>query len=447
MDKFLVTGGKSLEGVINVPKAKNSYLALLSACVLCIGEVTLKDCPMFSDINKMLEILSRLGAKVKREGKDVIIDARSVSSYEVPKVLAHQVRSSIFLLGPIIGRLHKARVSYPGGCDIGLRPIDLHLKGLRALNVDIQEKYGEINCECDKLIGNDIHLDYPSVGATENIMMAGVYAKGVTRIYNPAKEPEIVDLKTIYPFLNADETVILDKLRRGKRKYDYSEYAILSEPAKKAAEDLTKFALEPAEENLYYSKLLKSYLDDKFGEKKYVFVSIGRSPSTIARCMEKLAVKTVYCPISCFRMKQLPLITNVSGFSNYSNYLAKHGLNKQNLEQSGKTWVFYDYTESGDSLLAYKNLMTQHFSLPLNKTDFRSLNEDLILIAPEYKKVIDFAGRFFALSLSHKFGGVPELPWQDVGLINRVKLTNKNLLGFNCYKFALQNLIEKEKKI
>ena len=200
MDKFLVTGGKSLEGVINVPKAKNSYLALLSACVLCNGEVTLKDCPMFSDINKMLEILSRLGASIKREGKDVIIDARSVSSYEVPKVLAHQVRSSIFLLGPIIGRLHKARVSYPGGCDIGLRPIDLHLKGLRALNVDIQEKYGEINCECDKLIGNDIHLDYPSVGATENIMMAGVYAKGVTRIYNPAKEPEIVDLQN---FINS----------------------------------------------------------------------------------------------------------------------------------------------------------------------------------------------------------------------------------------------------
>ena len=200
MDKFLVTGGKSLEGVINVPKAKNSYLALLSACVLCNGEVTLKDCPMFSDISKMLEILSRLGASVKREGKDVIIDARSISSYEVPKVLAHQVRSSIFLLGPIIGRLHKARVSYPGGCDIGLRPIDLHLKGLRALNVDIQEKYGEINCECDKLIGNDIHLDYPSVGATENIMMAGVYAKGITRIYNPAKEPEIVDLQN---FINS----------------------------------------------------------------------------------------------------------------------------------------------------------------------------------------------------------------------------------------------------
>lgn len=200
MDKFLVTGGKSLEGVIDVPKAKNSYLALLSACVLCIGEVTLKDCPMFSDINKMLEILSRLGASIKREGKDVIIDARSISSYEVPKVLARHVRSSIFLLGPIIGRLHKARVSYPGGCDIGLRPIDLHLKGLRALNVDIQEKYGEINCECDKLIGNDIHLDYPSVGATENIMMAGVYAKGVTKIYNPAKEPEIVDLQN---FINS----------------------------------------------------------------------------------------------------------------------------------------------------------------------------------------------------------------------------------------------------
>ena len=231
MDKFLVNGGNSLSGSIVVPKAKNSYLAILSACVLCFGIVTLKECPHFSDINKMLDILSHLGCQVRRQGRDVEIDASTISHYDVPRELGHQVRSSIFLLGPIIGRQGRARVSYPGGCDIGLRPIDLHLKGLRALNVNICEEYGIIDCVGENLIGHDIHLDYPSVGATENIMMAGVYAKGITRIYNPAKEPEIVDLQN---FINSmggkitgggTDTIIIE----GVGKLHSTEYTPMSD--------------------------------------------------------------------------------------------------------------------------------------------------------------------------------------------------------------------------
>ncbi len=195
MDKFVINGGKKLFGEISVPKAKNSYLAILAGCVLSSGVVVLHDCPQFVDVSKMLDILSILGAKVKKRDRDVEIDCRYISNYKVPQDLARQIRSSIFLLGPIIGRLKKALVSYPGGCDIGSRPIDLHLKGLRTLNVEINEKFGMIECEAHELKGNDFHLDYPSVGATENIMMAGVLAKGRTRIFNAAKEPEIVDLQ------------------------------------------------------------------------------------------------------------------------------------------------------------------------------------------------------------------------------------------------------------
>ena len=195
MEKFIINGGKSLFGEISVPCAKNSYLAILASCVLSSGEVFLHNCPNFDDVNKMLEILSCLGCKVKKENKDVYLDCSQIKNYTIPKDLAKQIRSSIFLLGPILARLKKAVVTYPGGCDIGSRPIDLHLKGLKSLNAIIVEKFGVIECFADYLVGDDVHLDYPSVGATENIMMAAVLAKGVTKIFNAAKEPEIVDLQ------------------------------------------------------------------------------------------------------------------------------------------------------------------------------------------------------------------------------------------------------------
>jgi len=195
MGKFLIKGGKKLCGELDIPCAKNSYLAILAACMLCSGTIILHKCPKFSDIIKMLEILKSLGCEVEFRESDVVINTKYAKTCEVPKDLAQEIRSSIFLLGAIVGRLKKARVCYPGGCEIGARPIDLHLKGLRELGVKIKERHGYIDCDGSMLQGSSVHLDYPSVGATENIMMAAVFAKGTTVIYNPAKEPEIVDLQ------------------------------------------------------------------------------------------------------------------------------------------------------------------------------------------------------------------------------------------------------------
>lgn len=195
MDKFEIVGGNSLNGVVEVPCAKNSYLAILASCVLCDGEVLLHKCPKFDDINKMLQILKSLGCKIKEDGSDIYLDCRNINNCVIPQDLAKKIRSSIFLLGPILARLKKAVVTYPGGCDIGSRPIDLHLKGLKSLNAEIKEQYGIIECQATQLKGQNVHLDYPSVGATENIMMAAVLAKGTTKIFNAAKEPEIVDLQ------------------------------------------------------------------------------------------------------------------------------------------------------------------------------------------------------------------------------------------------------------
>lgn len=200
MDKFEIVGGNKLFGEVTVPCAKNSYLAILAGCVLCDGVVVLHNCPNFSDINCMLDILSSLGAKIERVDRTLVIDCTGICDPNVPKNLAKEIRSSIFLLGPLVGRLKKAVVTYPGGCEIGARPIDLHLKGLRNLGIDILERHGVIRCETAQIVGNNIHLDYPSVGATENIIMAAVLGNGRTCIMNCAKEPEIVDLQN---FLNS----------------------------------------------------------------------------------------------------------------------------------------------------------------------------------------------------------------------------------------------------
>ena len=200
MEKFIINGGNKLNGTIDVPCAKNSYLAILAGCMLCSESVVLHNYPEFDDINRMLEILETLGCVVEKKDRDLYIDCSGADNYVVPSRLAKLVRSSIFLLGPIAGRFKKAKVAYPGGCDIGARPIDLHLKGLRMLNMKIDEKYGTIECDARDLKGDVVHLDYPSVGATENIMMAGVLARGTTKIFNAAKEPEIVDLQN---FINA----------------------------------------------------------------------------------------------------------------------------------------------------------------------------------------------------------------------------------------------------
>ena len=148
----------------------------------------------------MLRILTEVGCHIKRQKSSVVIDSSNAVSHEIPQRLTKELRSSVFMLGSVLTRFRRAKISYPGGCDIGLRPIDLHLAGLKRLGVEITEEGGYIECRADKLVGAEILLDFPSVGATENIILAAVKADGVTVIRNSAKEPEIVDLQN---FLNA----------------------------------------------------------------------------------------------------------------------------------------------------------------------------------------------------------------------------------------------------
>ena len=200
MDKYIVNGGEKLYGQVRVHSAKNTVLPLLAASVLTDEPVTIHKIPPINDVENMLRILTEVGCVIKWQGDSAVVDSSNAASHEIPARLTKELRSSVFMLGSILTRFHRAKISYPGGCDIGLRPIDLHLSGLKRLGVDIIEQDGYIHCEASRLQGAEVLLDFPSVGATENIMLAAVKAEGITVIRNAAKEPEIVDLQR---FLNA----------------------------------------------------------------------------------------------------------------------------------------------------------------------------------------------------------------------------------------------------
>ena len=172
--KIVVEGGKQLNGSIKVTNAKNAILPIIAATILCDQQIVLYDVPDIIDVHKMIDIINALGGSAKYEKGNITINTSNVSCYEIPPALASEIRSSIFMLGPIIAKHKTARVAFPGGCDIGSRPIDLHLAGLRDLNVKILEEHGFIDCDGKNMKNGIIHLDYPSVGATENIMMASV---------------------------------------------------------------------------------------------------------------------------------------------------------------------------------------------------------------------------------------------------------------------------------
>ena len=194
MPQFKIVGGKTLSGNLEVETSKNAVLPIIAACILTDDDVVLNKIPKISDVFKMFEILKAMGAHICYEDSTAIINCSTISKFEIPSHLAKEIRSSIFMLGPLIAKYKRARVAYPGGCDIGSRPIDLHLFGLRELGVIISEEYGYLDCYAEKITPSIVHLDYPSVGATENIMMASVLSMGKTTIINAAKEPEIVDL-------------------------------------------------------------------------------------------------------------------------------------------------------------------------------------------------------------------------------------------------------------
>lgn len=196
MPSYIIEGGKRLEGEEYVSGSKNASLPILASTILNAGTTKLYNVPNIRDTKITQEILKFLGCKVKKTKDKIEIDSKNIIKKEIPEHLMHQMRSTVILAGAILGRFKEVTFSYPGGCDIGARPIDLHLKSFEKLGINILENAGFIICKCDKIIGANIDLDFPSVGATENIILASVYAEGVTNITNAAMEPEIADLAT-----------------------------------------------------------------------------------------------------------------------------------------------------------------------------------------------------------------------------------------------------------
>lgn len=195
MDKLVIEGGSPLSGTMRIHGAKNAALPILAASLLAEGNIRLGNVPHLLDIEVMLNILSRLGSRCRHERGTVTVDTSSANSFHVPEDLMKQMRSSIFLMGPLLARFGEVTIYQPGGCAIGERKIDLHLQGLKALGAEIEEGEQKIHCKARRLVGTDIHLDFASVGATENIMMAAATAIGTTVLTNAAREPEIQDLQ------------------------------------------------------------------------------------------------------------------------------------------------------------------------------------------------------------------------------------------------------------
>ena len=199
METLKIIGGEQLRGNIRINGAKNSALPILAATILTSEDVHLDDVPCLSDIGLMADVLRSFGVKIDVRGHEAYIDASDITNATAPYDLVTKMRASFFVLGPILARAKEARIPLPGGCAIGSRPVDLHLKGLRKLGAEITIDHGYVVAKATELVGARVYLDFPSVGATENIMMAATLAKGTTTIENAAQEPEIVDLAN---FLN-----------------------------------------------------------------------------------------------------------------------------------------------------------------------------------------------------------------------------------------------------
>jgi UDP-N-acetylglucosamine 1-carboxyvinyltransferase len=191
-----VIGGDRLKGETKIQGSKNAALPIIAATVLNKGVTILKNCPRILDVFHMINVLKELGCSATWEGNTLIVDTTAVTSAKVSESSVQKMRSSILFLGALLGRCHEVTIAYPGGCSIGNRPIDYHLDSIRKMNVCLEEDKGIINCFTDKITGTDIFLKFPSVGATQNIILTAVLAEGITRIYNAAREPEVYELCT-----------------------------------------------------------------------------------------------------------------------------------------------------------------------------------------------------------------------------------------------------------
>lgn len=194
MEKIVINGGKTLRGQVDISSAKNAVLPILAATILSTGKCTLNQIPMLDDVRVLCEVLRSLNVDINLNNNVLDVDTSNIKHIDVNNDLVRKMRASFLVMGAMLARFGKFKISLPGGCNIGSRPIDLHLKGFVALGADISTKHGYVEAKAEKLIGNRIYLDFPSVGATENILMAASLAEGETIIENAAEEPEIIDL-------------------------------------------------------------------------------------------------------------------------------------------------------------------------------------------------------------------------------------------------------------
>ncbi len=231
MESYLIDGGSKLDGSVEIESAKNAVLPIIAGCILVEDEIVIKKCPKINDVISMVKIIKSLGILCYFEKDSLIINAKNINKFSINEKLTKELRSSIFLLGALIGRLHKAEVCYPGGCDIGERPIDIHIDSLIKLGCKVENDYCKIVASCDKIKSSKIMLKYPSVGATENIILSSVISDAKVEIINPAKEPEIIDL---CDFLNSCGAKINYSLRdtiiiEGVNKLNGTEYQPISD--------------------------------------------------------------------------------------------------------------------------------------------------------------------------------------------------------------------------
>jgi len=194
-EKLIISGGNRLHGTVKIDGAKNSSLSIMAATLLTKDVCILRNVPRLTDVETMSDVIRKLGVNVEwKEGNNLYIDSDNFNNYEAPYELVKMMRASILVMGPLLARLKRAKISLPGGCAIGARPVDYHLKGFEALGAQVEVEKGYIEAKVNTLKGVEIYLDFPSLGATENIMMAACLAEGVTTIENAAKDPEVVEL-------------------------------------------------------------------------------------------------------------------------------------------------------------------------------------------------------------------------------------------------------------
>ena len=287
---FLIRGGKTLSGEIEVEASKNAYLPILASSILCDGKVTFTNVPEFSDIDNMCDILKILNVKVSRKNNYLSLNTESVVNTKISHELTAKLRASIFLLGALLGKFRQAVISYPGGCKIGTRPIDIHLKAFRSLGVKIVEKHGYIYCNASNMKAGKVVFPSVSVGATESLMMCATLLEGETTLYNVAKEPEIKELEKFLNSLGADiRGAGTDTIKiRGVKKLHSGEFKVFPDRiiagtqlilGALCGENMTISNFRREDNQFLLNILKESACDFKLKNDKIIVTAQGRYPS------------------------------------------------------------------------------------------------------------------------------------------------------------------------